>query len=300
MLSLHSNVIVLLGKKGDRRIFRGRAAKNASVPFFGILRLPGCASPMKGLWIVAVSAVLAWSQNSALVLLLIGKSYYMSGHFKKASESFQRAVEADPGNSAYHLWLGRAYGRRAETSNWFSAPSLAKQAKSCFEKAVDLDPKNTEAINDLLEYYMQAPGFLGGGEDKARALADRLKQIDIAEYHAAQARLAEHRKEYGVAELQFKRAIDLAPSKAGLIMDLARLLSRLGRYKESDQYFHHARSVAPDDPQVLFEQASAYVEARRNLEQARDLLKKYLDSPLTPDHPSRAEARKLLQQAGGG
>jgi hypothetical protein len=39
------------------------------------------------------------------------------------------------------------------------------------EKAVELNPDNIEARFDLLEYYLQAPAFLGGDAAKAQAQA---------------------------------------------------------------------------------------------------------------------------------
>ena len=33
--------------------------------------------------------------------------------------------------------------------------------------AAQLEPANPEILGDLLEYYLEAPGFLGGGFDKA-------------------------------------------------------------------------------------------------------------------------------------
>src|SRR5215472_15272408 len=49
--------------------------------------------------------------------LLIGQNYYGLGDPKKASEAIEKAIAADPANSDYFLWMGRAYGRRAETSS---------------------------------------------------------------------------------------------------------------------------------------------------------------------------------------
>ena len=229
----------------------------------------------------------------------VGKSYLMMGEPKRAGEAFQKAVAAEPGRSDYHLWLGRAYGRRAETSNPFLAPGLASKARQCFEKAVELNPRNAEALNDLFEYYVQAPGFLGGGLDKAAALSARIRQLDPAEYHFAQAQLAEKRKEWGTAEQQLRRAVDLAPQQVGRVIDLAKFLSRQGRHAESDAAFEQAAGIAPNEPRVLFERANAYVRNRRNLDQARALLKQYLAAPLTPDDPSREVAGRLLKQAGG-
>lgn len=230
---------------------------------------------------------------------LIGKNYLMLREFKKAIEAFQHAIAAEPNNSEYNHWLGRAHGRRAETSSPFTAPGYASKARQSFEKAVQLDPRNKEAVNDLFEYYLQAPGFLGGGLDKAEALTQRIRELDPAEYHFAEARLAEKRKEFQKAEQQLRRAVELAPRQVGRIIDLAKFLSKQGRHQESDAQFHAAERVAPNDPHLLFERASTLIAARRNLPEARELLKRYLSARLTPDHPPREEAQKLLKQVGG-
>src|SRR5882672_6415792 len=117
---------------------------------------------------------------------LIGKNYFMLGNFKKSSEYLDRAVAADPSSSEYQHWLGKAYGRRAETSSVFTAPGLASKARQHFERAVALNPRNQEAVSDLFEYYLEAPGFLGGGLDKAAALAERMSHLDPAEGFWAQ------------------------------------------------------------------------------------------------------------------
>ena len=81
------------------------------------------------------------------------------------------------------LWLGRTWGRRAETASPFVAPFNAAKARDYFEKAVALDPTNRDALGDLFDYYLDAPGFLGGGADKAEALANRIAAIDPPEGH---------------------------------------------------------------------------------------------------------------------
>ena len=78
----------------------------------------------------------------------------------------------------------------------FTAPGLASKARQYFEKAVQLNPRNLEALTDLFEYYLEAPGFLGGGLDKAEATSARIAEIDAAEGYWAHAKLAEKRKEF--------------------------------------------------------------------------------------------------------
>ncbi len=137
----------------------------------------------------------------------------------------------------------------------------------------------------------------GGGFEKAAALADRIGRLNPAEYHWAQARLAERRKEFDTAEQQFRRAAELAPQQLGLWIDLAKFLANTGQYQRSEEAFQRAERVDPNAPKLLFARASTYIRIRRNLEAARNLLKRYLESPLTPDDPPRREAELLLRQA---
>lgn len=230
---------------------------------------------------------------------LLGRAHYMAGDFKKATECLEKAVIASPSNSEYQHWLGRAYGRRAETSSWLNALPLARKTRDSFERAVALNPSNVEAINDLFEFYLEAPGFLGGGLEKASALAEKIKNLDEVEYHYTSAKLAEKRKQFGTAEDHLRRASELAPKQVGRILDLASFLAKQGKVQESDAALARAIKIAPNSPKVVFEQARILVEGKRNLPEARKLLKQYLSSRLSPDDPPRAEAEKLLRQAQG-
>src|SRR5437870_3832716 len=59
----------------------------------------------------------ALPEKDARVFDLIGKNQFMLGDFKKAAESYEKAVAAEPSNATYEHWLGKAYGKRAETSS---------------------------------------------------------------------------------------------------------------------------------------------------------------------------------------
>jgi tetratricopeptide (TPR) repeat protein len=241
----------------------------------------------------------AMPEKDAAVYELMGLNFFMQADFKKATDALEKAVAAEPQNSDYALWLARAYGRRAETSNPISAPMQASKARQYFEKSVQLNPANLEAWNDLFEYYLEAPGFLGGGVDKAQAAAKRIAALNAAEGYWAEAKLAEKHKEYGSAEEHLRRAVDAAPGQIGKIIELARFLAKQGRYQEADQSIARAEKIAPDSPRVIFARAELYVKSGQNLEAARALLKRYISSSLTPDDPPRSDAEKLLQKARG-
>jgi tetratricopeptide (TPR) repeat protein len=229
-------------------------------------------------------------------LQLAAQCWYGLEDYRKATEILERAIAQAPTTASLQLWLGRAYGRRAETSSFLSAPRHASKARQAFERAVQLDPRYVEAMNDLFEYYMQAPGFLGGGKDKAEALMKRIAALDKAEGYFAEARLLEDRKDYAAAEDRYRKAVAAAPENAGRVLDLAKFLARRGRFEESERQFDQAHRIAPNDPNVWFQRAATYVETKRNQAEARALLERYLKAPLTPDHPPRKEAAKLLKQ----
>jgi Flp pilus assembly protein TadD len=237
--------------------------------------------------------------KDAAVYEWIGRNYYGQAEYKKATEALEKAVALDPGNSEIYLWLGRAYGRRAETSNLLSAPGHASRARQYFEKSAQLNPYNLEAQSDLFEYYLEAPGFLGGGMDKAAATAAQMGKINPAEGYWAQAKLDEKRKQFGSAEEHLRRAIEAAPHQVGRLLDLARLLTKQGRYSEADQSLAKAVQLEPDSPKVIFGRAEIYVKSKRNLDVARALLKQYLNLNLTPEDPPRSQAEKLLAQVQG-
>lgn len=245
-------------------------------------------------------SLLSRDSNDGEVNNLAGRNYFMMADFKRAIDYFQRAADAEPANSSYALWLGRAWGRRAETANPIFAPAYATKARQWMERAVQLNDKNGEALSDLFDYYLEAPGFLGGGYDKAQALARKISAADPAEGFFARARLAEKKNEYGAAEEQLRQAIELAPRQVGRVLDLAKFLANQGKQQESDALFAKAEKMAPETPKVWYVKADALIRQKRNLDEAKRLLEKYLQSSVTPDDPSKGDAQRLLKQAAGG
>jgi tetratricopeptide (TPR) repeat protein len=210
----------------------------------------------------------------------------------------EKAIAQDSVNSEYYDWLGRAYGRLAEGSSFLSALGYARKTVRAFERAVELNPANLEALSDVFEYYLQAPAMVGGGVDKAENIARRLAGLNAAESHWALARLAEKRKDFETVEREFRAALAADPNEVGRHIDLAAFLSSRGRYGESDAIFRAAEENDPRSPKVLFAHAAANIQNKRKLGQAEALLHRYFTMQITPEDPSRREAAALLQSAG--
>ena len=98
----------------------------------GFLSLANLAKPAESLeWVHArdlyertdyagsLQEALAIQGKDAAVLLLIGQDYFGLAEYKKSSEFLEKALTLEPNSPEISLWLGRAYGRRAETSSPF-------------------------------------------------------------------------------------------------------------------------------------------------------------------------------------
>jgi Flp pilus assembly protein TadD len=238
-------------------------------------------------------------EKDPAVVEMLGQCYFMAGDYKKATDLLEKAASTSPANSNYQTWLGRVYGRRAETSFTLNAISWASKSRTALEKAVQLDVGNWEAVDDLFEFYIQAPNIMGGGLERAEKLAEIVARRDPAEASYDRSRIAEARKQYGLAEQHLRRAAELSPHQVGRLLDLAKFLARQGRYEESERTFAKAEQLAPDAPKVLFAKASTYIKTNRNVDAARELLKRYLTASLTPEDPPRSEAQRLLRKASG-
>lgn len=103
----------------------------------------------------------------------------------------EKAVALDATSSENQLWLGRAYGSQAIKANVFKQASLAGKVKTAFEKSVELDANNLDARFGVIDFYLQAPGIMGGSVEKAREQAARAEEgRTIARHDASRPRPA--------------------------------------------------------------------------------------------------------------
>ena len=215
---------------------------------------------------LAIDAVQSRDGKDAAAYALLGKTYFMERQYKQAVANLEKAVGPDSLSSDYYDWLGKAYGRLAEESSFLSALGYARKTVRAFERAVELDPSNLEALSDVFEYYLQAPGIVGGGLDKAENVARRFAGLNASEYHWACARLAEQRKDFEAAERELRAALQADPKEVGRALDLATFLSSRGRYGEGEAIFGAAEENHPNSAKVLYAWAAAYIQSKRKLD----------------------------------
>jgi tetratricopeptide (TPR) repeat protein len=143
------------------------------------------------------------------------------GDLDEARTLAEKAVAVDPKNYNYHYQLAVACGQTADKASLFSKAHWAKRFREEAETAASLDAKNLDARFGLLEFYLQAPRLMGGGEDKARRMADEIARIDPVSGFLAQARVASEQKDWVKERQEWTQAAAAGPTTYDALIDIA-------------------------------------------------------------------------------
>jgi tetratricopeptide (TPR) repeat protein len=232
--------------------------------------------------------------KDGLAHALLCRVYYAQDMADRAVDECEHAVQDEPDNSDFQMWLGRSYGMKASQINMLSAFVVAKKAHVAFERAVELDPANVQAMSDLGQFYVAAPAIVGGGVDKAAALVPKMMPLSPQKAHRILALVAEKRNDLATAEAEFKNAI-AANKSAEAWVDLGQFYQqqhepdKAAAALESSMEANHARDSA------LVDVASILTDIHRRPDLAEKALREYLASPAKTD---TAPAFKVHLQLG--
>ena len=235
--------------------------------------------------ITTVSGQINSAPNDAASYNFLCRAYFAVSNWDRAISACEKAVTLAPNNSEYHLWLGRTYGEKADATSFFTAAGLARKVRTEFERAVALDPKNAIGRTDLAEFYLEAPGIVGGGQDKARAQAEALSKLDPVKAHWVNGRLAEKNKDTPRAEREYRAAIAESQGAASAWLNLALFYRNGKRFDDMQAALKDAANAPIDRPDVLMDAASTLLRTNRDLPFAVQLVQRYLVSPTVEQNP---------------
>ncbi|MDR0843438.1 MAG: tetratricopeptide repeat protein [Acidobacteriota bacterium] len=234
------------------------------------------------------------SPRDSEVRLWLGKAYLQTRDWKAAVGEVEKAVELEPSNAQYHLWLGRVCGERASHAFVTTAYSMAKQVVREFQAASALAPDDLDIRFDLLEYYLQAPGMVGGGRDKAEAEARAIAGIDPQKGYSARAAIHKKDKQWNKAKAELTKATAEFPQSADAATELADYLAGRRDYEGALAWSKKALALDPQSKNARFLAASAATFLRRDLDSAADELQKLAAGPLGWYDPSFGQIYRRL------
>jgi tetratricopeptide (TPR) repeat protein len=243
-------------------------------------------------------ATLAGNPSDALAHQLLCRVYYAQDDADEAIHECELAVADAPANapqsSDHSLWLGRAYGMKARRAGPIAGFTLARRVQASFARAVELDPANVAALNDLGEYDVSAPFIVGGGIDKAQALAARMMPRFPEAAHHLLARIAAANNGLATAESEFRQEIAVQHSAEAWI-DLAHFYQTHQRPDDALAAIKSALAADRTHGPVLVDAASILTAAHRDPDLAERCLRDYLASHAKSD---AAPAFKVHLQLG--
>ena len=189
------------------------------------------------------------------------------GDLDSARALAEKAVALKSGDARYHRQLADVDGEMAENASLFAKGGWAKKFKAEAEQAAELDPQNLEARFDLLEYDLQAPRLMGGGKDKAAAMAGEIAKIDPAQGDLAQARVAQDAKDRGAEESWYLKALAAKRDSYDVLTSVAGFYERppQPQFDRARNYAEQAIKTDPGRAEAYSLLVSAYaIEGRWN------------------------------------
>ncbi|OLB87667.1 MAG: hypothetical protein AUI17_02340 [Acidobacteriales bacterium 13_2_20CM_2_55_5] len=214
-----------------------------------------------------------------------------AGRVDDAINTLRLELSQTPNDAQAH---NLPYGEKADASSFFTAAGLAKKVRTEFERAVELDPKNVDARTDLAEFYLEAPGIVGGGQDKARAQAAKLAVLDDAKAHWINGRIAEKKKDLTIAEQEYRAAIRADNGSADSWLNLASFYRHTGRLNDMEKAIDQISAAPIKASVVLVDAAETLVRAGRNFPLAVQLLRRYIASGSPSEDAPTFKAHYLL------
>jgi tetratricopeptide (TPR) repeat protein len=284
-------VLVLAALLGGAPLGAQAAAQRASLAPAIQLFESGRTAEAKPLF----AAVVARDPRDAEAHFYLGRIAMRASSLGEAIAEFERAVALDPRRSRYHEWLGNAYGSQARGANTLKQAGLARKMIGAWNRAVELDPDNIDARESRVQFYLQAPGIMGGSTDKALAEVAEIRRRNPYRGTLAAAAVQEHEKQYAAAERTYTDAIRAFPDSMGLRYRLGLGYQALKEWDKAFAVWDEMLRLRPAEAGALYQVGRTGALSGQQLDRAEQALRRYLAAQgRRPTDPPPAAAHYRL------
>lgn len=170
--------------------------------------------------------------------------------YEDAIHFLETAVSVEKDSGQYYFMLGSAFAMKISHSGMLSAYGAARDMKKYLEKALDLKPDHRDAMIMLFQFYLQAPGLIGGDKERAKELARDLTNIDPASGHYLLALFWEDEEDDAQTERELLLALGHDSTNVGLLNHIGYFYLRTRSPESGHPYFSRAISLAPKTANV--------------------------------------------------
>jgi len=244
--------------------------------------------------VLVAAGVGARAQAPGSTPLELGKAAYREHRSDEAIELFEKAVALHDDSVAPHLWLGRAYVQALPQANFVRKPVLARRARSQFDRAVELDPRDVEVREDRATYYMYAPSIAGGGMDRARAEAEVARSLNPYRGALLRGQIEEYDKNVSGAEREYATLVAANPDSAAPFNRLVGLYQSERRFGDAFAAVDRRLGQRGDDSWGTYQLGKTAALSGERLEQGEAALRKYIAAARFDPSATEAHARWRL------
>lgn len=216
------------------------------------------------------------------------------GRAADAERHFRRLVEGGSPGASAHYWLGRAYGEQAQRANPLRQASLARRTKGEFERAVQLDPDYVDAREGLMQFYLRAPGVMGGSEAKAREQAQEIARRNRYRGGLALAVVSTRRKDLAGAAREYEQLAAQFPDSSAPWTQLAALHAQQRQWDQAFATIERMQRAQPASMPAQYALGRLAAESGMQLERGEQALRRYLTHQPRPNEPPLANAHWRL------
>jgi cytochrome c-type biogenesis protein CcmH/NrfG len=246
--------------------------------------------------LAAAEALTREMPNDANAWVVLTRARLQADQAEKAVAAAEKATALGPKNAQTFYWLGNAYGDRIGEVGMLSKMTMAPKLRDAFEQAVKLDPTLVDARSSLIEFYLLAPGAIGGGIDKARAQATAIGKYDRVKGLMAQARIAIYEKKPADAVKAYEAAYALKPGDPQLRRALIVGYQEAKRWTDAYRMIKAWVAEEPGSNNAQYQLGRVAAVSGQYLAEGEAALRVYLKMPRKKDDPELKSAHYRLGQ----
>ena len=199
--------------------------------------------------------------------------------FAAAVPLLEQCVAAEPGNSRFHQWLGRALGLQAAQKGITSGVLSIRKVKAAFEKAIELDSLNLEARNDLAIMYRAVPGLLGGSKAKAAEQVAFIRRHDPALATQIDGDFLASEKKYDAALTAYSESARLH-SRPIIHVRISLVHQQKKEWEKAFTALERALALDANHPLALYQIGRTAALSGEQLDRGEKCLRTYLAMPV--------------------
>ena len=244
--------------------------------------------------LLVLLATPAFAADPADPLIAQGRAAQAAGDYDKAIDLLKQAVARSPKNADAHYRLGDAYGDAAQSASIFSQASLAGKCRDEFEATVALDPNHLDARASLIDFYLLAPGILGGSETKAVEQAQEIRKRDAFRGHLAYIRIYNNQKKPELVRAEYAALVKEQPNLPKAHFFYGGYLIGQKQYDAATAEFETSIKLDPNYMPGWFQLGHLAALTSKDIPRGEDALKRYLNYKPAEDEPGVHRAHYWL------